>query len=105
MGASLTTAGIICALGVAAVGLVSVGSAAATSQRAAGIADSAALAAAETLAGFAAGDPCANAATLAAAQAAVVSRCELSGLIATVEISTQFGALPVHAIARAGPPR
>lgn len=104
MGASLATAGVICAAAIAAAGLVGVGAAAAESQRAAGVADAAALAAADTLAGFAAGDPCQRAGEVAAAQSATVESCVLDGLVATVAVRTSFGGIPVAAIARAGPP-
>ena len=105
MGATIATAGIVCALGIAATAFVGLGAAASESQRAAGIADAAALAAADTLAGFAAGEPCRNAEAVAISQTASIARCDLEGLIATVEIRSHFGAIPVTAIARAGPPR
>jgi len=104
MAASIATAGIVCAVGIAAVGLVGVGAAAAESQRASGIADAAALAAAETLAGFSAGEPCERSGRVAAAQGADVTSCEIDGLVATVAIRTRFGAIAVTAVARAGPP-
>lgn len=105
MGASVATAGVVCAVALAATALVGVGAAAAESQRAAGVADAAALAAADTLAGFAAGDPCQRAGEVAAAQEASVESCALDGLVATVAVRTTFGGIPVRAIARAGPPQ
>lgn len=105
MGTSIASAGVVCAIGIAAAGLVGIGGAAAESQRASGIADAAALAAAETLAGFAAGEPCDRASEVASAQAANLVACALDGLVATVTVETRFGAFPVTASARAGPPR
>jgi Flp pilus assembly protein TadG len=104
MTASIATAGAICAIGIAAAGLVGIGAAAAESQRASGIADAAALAAAETLAGFAAGEPCERAHRVAASQSGSVTGFGHDGLVATVTVRTRFGAIPVAAVARAGPP-
>lgn len=82
--------------------------------RAAGAADAAALAAADSVSGWSAGPPCAEAGRLAAANGAALSRCEVDGQIVTVEveIATGFGVIagwhtPVAVVwqrASAGPP-
>lgn len=104
MGASVLTAAAIGAAATLALGCVVVGAAATEAQRVAGIADAAALAAADALSGFAAGDPCAQAAAVAEPQAATMRNCAVSGREATIEISTTLAGLPIVAIARAGPP-
>jgi len=87
-----------------AVSLVTAGSAAVFSQRIAGVADAAALAAADAASGAIDGDPCARAAEIASASASQVTACELVGLVATVTVSAPFGWLSATAVARAGPP-
>ena len=63
--------------------------------RAAGAADAAALAAADAASGWSAGPPCAEAGRLAAENRAALARCEIDGLVVTVEveIATGFGAI------------
>ena len=104
MGAAIAVSGTIGLTAALAVSLAAVGGAAAEAQRASGIADAAALAAADALSGFAAGDPCDRAARIASAQAASVTSCDLDGLVATVSVSTRYARIPVAAVARAGPP-
>ncbi len=96
--------GVLAVTTALASGLASVGAAAAWSQRLAGAADAAALAAADTASGAVTGDPCARASEVAAASEATVGTCELDGLIATVTVSARFGVLTSSASARAGPP-
>jgi secretion/DNA translocation related TadE-like protein len=93
------------ALAVLAVSLavVALGGAAALRQRVIAAADSAALAAADTALGAAPGSPCANAERIAAAHGASLVRCELDGLVVTVEATASFAGIPVRARARAGP--
>ena len=104
MAGSALAAGIAGTATVLMIGLAAVGGAAAESQRVAGIADAAALAAADAASGALPGDPCVRAAEVAGAQRASVASCVLDGLVATVTVSTAYAALPVHATARAGPP-
>jgi secretion/DNA translocation related TadE-like protein len=66
-------------------------------------ADAAALAAADTLSGRAAGYPCANAERAAALNEASVSSCSSDGLIATVSVTRDWARLWLQAAARAGP--
>ena len=98
---SVATAG--CAA-VLAVGLTAAGGAAIFSQRLAGAADAAALAAADAASGAVDGAPCDRAAQVASAAGAVVSACDLDGLIATITVAATFARFPAEATARAGPP-
>lgn len=97
-GAAALTASLALAFGA-------VGAAAVAAQRLSGAADGAALAAADVLSGFAAGDPCARASEVAAAHRARVVICEVHARDATIVVEGSFGALPVRAASRAGPPR
>lgn len=85
-------------------GAVLVGEAGVLSQRAAGAADAAALAAADTVTGAITGDACVRAGEAAVANGAVVESCVVSGAIATVAVSVSRGPLTATARARAGPP-
>lgn len=103
-------AGTIVAVGLvgAAVGLALLLAPVATvgiaRHRATTAADAAALAAADTVVGIAAGDPCGNAGLTAAANGAALERCELDGLVATVEVRVVAGWASIAARASAGPP-
>ncbi len=102
--------GAVAAVGVLATGvllgasLLSVGTAAAWSQRLSGAADAAALAAADAASGAVAGVPCERAAEVAATAGAAVIACELDDLVATVTLGATYGVVPVSVAARAGPP-
>ena len=87
-----------------AFAVVALGGATALRQRVIAAADAAALAAADTALGAAPGSPCANADRVAAAHGATLVRCELDGLIATVETTASVAGIPVRARSRAGPP-
>jgi len=104
MGASVLTAGAVGCAATLAMGLAVVGGAAVAGQRASGIADAGALAAADALAGFATGDPCGRASQVVSAQGASVTSCDTDGLIATIRVSMTYARFPVTAAARAGPP-
>ncbi|GGH43364.1 Rv3654c family TadE-like protein [Microbacterium album] len=104
MAGSALGAGVVAASVVLMLGLAATGSAAVESQRMAGVADAAALAAADTASGAVGGDPCVRAAQVAGAQRASLVSCELDGLVATVTVSATFAGMPVVATARAGPP-
>lgn len=67
-------------------------------------ADSAALAAADTLSGRAAGYPCENAATAAQLNSATITSCSSDSLVATVAVTCDWAELRLTARARAGPP-
>ncbi|KAA9107567.1 helicase [Microbacterium rhizomatis] len=104
MPGTMLAAGVVACSATLAVGLVTAGAAAVFAQRLAGAADAAALAAADAGSGAVPGVPCDRAAEIAAAGGAVVLRCELEGLVATVIVGAEFARLPATAAARAGPP-
>lgn len=74
-------------------------------QQAAGAADAAALAAADTASGLVSGVPCERASRAAELNGATLDACEVTGLIALVQVSTAVLGLPITASARAGPPQ
>ena len=106
MAGSAVAAGLLGVVGALAIGLAVVGGAAVTAQRAAGAADAAALAAADAATGAVPVDeePCAIAARVAAAAGATVTRCAISGFVATVEVQAAYAGLAAVSRARAGPP-
>ncbi|WP_065571299.1 Rv3654c family TadE-like protein [Microbacterium oleivorans] len=104
MAGTATTVGVLAVTATLAVGFVTAGAAASTAARAAGAADAAALAAADTASGLVLGEPCEQAADVAAHVGASLTACRLDGLIATVEVSVAFAAWDARARARAGPP-
>ncbi|MCR2783989.1 MULTISPECIES: Rv3654c family TadE-like protein [unclassified Microbacterium] len=104
MPGTVATVGVLAAGVLFGASLLSVGTAAAWSQRLAGAADAAALAAADAASGAVAGVPCERAAQVGATVGAEVIACELDGLVATVTLGATYGVLPVSAAARAGPP-
>lgn len=71
---------------------------------AAAAADAAALAAADTRSGIHAGDPCEQAARLAAAHGAALRACVIDGAVVTVEAAVGTAFVAVVAAATAGPP-
>lgn len=68
-------------------------------------ADSAALAAAETVAGLAPGDPCGHAEALAQRAGATLAACTRGGADVTVTVERRIWGLKLRATARAGPER
>ena len=72
-------------------------------QRVLGAADAAALAAGDTLLGVVPGVPCEVAATVADADGARITECELDGYLVTVTVSARVGIFEVTARSRAGP--
>lgn len=104
MPSTVAMVGVLAVTATLVAGLAAAGAAAVHSQRLAGAADSAALAAADTLTGLAEGDPCARAEDLAVTAGAVVATCIIDGFIATVTVTAPFGVFPAAATARAGPP-
>lgn len=72
-------------------------------QRAASAADASALAAASVALGIVPGIPCAAAASLATANRASLTRCEVDGAIVTVRLSVPILGFDVSATATAGP--
>ncbi|TPW77315.1 Rv3654c family TadE-like protein [Schumannella soli] len=98
VGVVVTTAGI-------ALAVVGLGAGLTERQRVIAAADAAALAAADTASGAVSGDPCTQAARLAAAHRAALAACRISGAEATVEVHGEFAGIPLTARARAGPPQ
>jgi secretion/DNA translocation related TadE-like protein len=72
-------------------------------QRLQGVADIAALAAADTASGLQPGNPCKNAENISARATFTVQECRLDGLISRVTVMTVFGPFELVAQARAGP--
>ncbi|WP_342384325.1 Rv3654c family TadE-like protein [Agrococcus sp. KRD186] len=103
-------AGAALALAVATAALllamlvVGAGTAAIAQARAAAAADAAVLAAADALAGFADGSPCALAQAVATASHARLADCRIDGLEARVTATVPVGPLTASVTARAGPP-
>ncbi len=69
-----------------------------------GAADAAALAAADVAIGIVPGIPCEAAASVARVNHAMVTGCQVDGVIVTVRVSVAILGLPVSATATAGPP-
>jgi secretion/DNA translocation related TadE-like protein len=104
MPGATSTVGVLAVAATLTVGLAPVSAASVFSQRLAGGADAAALAAADAASGAVTGVPCERAAAVAAASGVSLAGCEVDGLVATVTVSGRFGALTATARARAGPP-
>jgi len=96
--------GVVGVCATLVLGLAAVGAAAVAGQRVAGAADAAALAAADAASGAVAGVPCERASEVAQASGAALTSCRLDGLVATVTVTTPFGAFVATASSRAGPP-
>jgi len=103
MAGTILSVGVVACAATLAVTFVTAGGAAVFSQRLAGTADAAALAAADAASGLVDGVPCDRAAELAAVGGAELAACDLDGLVATVTVSAVFGRVPATASARAGP--
>ena len=104
MAGTVLSVGIAVCTATLAASFVTAGAAAAFGQRMAGVADAAALAAADAASGAVTGIPCDRAAEVASAAGADIASCSLDGLVATVGIASSFLRLPASATARAGPP-
>jgi secretion/DNA translocation related TadE-like protein len=68
-----------------------------------GAADAAALAAADVAVGISTGVPCDVAREVGAANGAVIARCDVDGLVVTVQANATFLTFPLRASATAGP--
>ena len=104
MAGTILAVGVVVCAATLSVGFTAAGAAAVFSQRIAGAADSAALAAADAASGLVDGVPCDRAAEIASAAGGELTGCDLDGLIATVTVSGSFGRFAAMASARAGPP-
>lgn len=87
------------------IGLAATGGAAVAARRAAGAADNAAIAAADSVSGALPGEPCERAAEVAEASGARLVSCGTDDLDAIVTVEVSFGGMAAAARARAGPPR
>lgn len=92
----------VCIVCVAAAGVV--GHASVARVRVAAAADAAALAGADTLAGFVAGDACSVATRAAELNGARLASCAVSGADVSVVVGTTVLGVAVSVGARAGPP-
>lgn len=97
VGVTAVVAGATVALGLALGAAVQV-------QRLSGIADAAALAAADTVSGAMTGVPCEAATVVAEHGGASLHECDVDGLVATVTVAGAYGGIPFDVRARAGPP-
>lgn len=106
MAGSALAAGLLTVAASLSLGLAAVGGAAVTAQRSAGAADAAALAAADVISGAVAiaDEPCAVAARVATASGATLTRCDVDGFVATVQVEAAYAGLAAVSRARAGPP-
>jgi secretion/DNA translocation related TadE-like protein len=95
---------IVCATIACALAALSFGSALAARQRLVAAADAGALAAADTLLGVVAGDPCARAAEVAAAHRVTLTVCDVDAVQTRVQVGASVLGVPISAESRAGPP-
>lgn len=104
MSGTALSVGALAITATLALGCASIGAAAAHATRLSGVADAAALAAADAATGAISGVPCERAAELTARAGATLAACTVEGMIATVRVDAAFGVFPAAARARAGPP-
>ncbi|MDQ1136125.1 secretion/DNA translocation related TadE-like protein [Microbacterium sp. SORGH_AS 1204] len=104
MAGSVSTVGVVAALVAVTVSLGVVGGAVVEARRVAGIADAAALAAADAASGAVPGVPCERAGRVAAAGDVHLSTCDVAGLVATIMVAGAYGGISFDARSRAGPP-
>lgn len=102
--ASVIAIGLVAVAVVGAAAVGAVGHATAARVGLEGAADAAALAGADTLAGFVSDDPCRIAALAAELNAARLDACVVSGAIVQVTVVTSILGVAVSSRARAGPP-
>ncbi|MDQ1084740.1 MULTISPECIES: Rv3654c family TadE-like protein [Microbacterium] len=104
MAGTVATVGVVAALAAVTVSLAVVGGAVVEARRVAGVADAAALAAADAASGAVSGSPCERADQVAEVSGLRVDTCEMEGLIATITVGGAYGGIPLDARSRAGPP-
>lgn len=106
MAGTVLAAAVLMVAGTGAIGMGVIAGAAGTAQTVSGVADNAALAAANVAIGLVSGDPCAVASRIARASGIRVTECavndDATGVSVTVVGETRFGVFPVRAVARAG---
>lgn len=96
--------GIVAALVVLTAAAIPLLGALIVHQRVVRAADSAALAAADTLSGRVTGYPCENAERMAGLARTRLDDCRLDELIARAQVSAEYLGMHLAAVARAGPP-
>ena len=101
---SVLAIGLVAALVCLTLMLVPLYAVLVAKQSIAGAADAAALAAADVRVGLEAGQPCAVASRVAAANGAALSACSVDGLVVTVVATTSVAGFAVSVAATAGPP-
>ncbi|MDF2579974.1 MAG: helicase [Microbacterium sp.] len=99
-----TAVGVLAVTATVAAGCALAGAAAIQSARVSAVADTAALAAADTALGFAGGVPCDRAAQVVARSGHALAACEMDGVVATVLVESTAGVFAIQARSRAGPP-
>ena len=106
MAGTILATALVLVAGAGAVGMGAIAGAAGVAQAVSGVADNAALAAADVAMGIVAGDPYAVASHIARSSGAAVRTCEVSeqrsGVTVTVVVEARFGLFPVRVRARAG---
>lgn len=105
MPGAILVVGSILVTSTLTLGLAATGGAVVAGRRAAGVADNAAIAAADTVSGALPGEPCERATEVAQASGARLSACSIHDLDATVTVEVSFAGMAATARARAGPPR
>lgn len=100
-----TAIGVLAVTATVAAGCALAGVAAIQSARVSAVADTAALAAADTALGFVGGVPCDRAEQVVARSGLALTACEVDGVVATVAVASSAGVFAVQARARAGPPQ
>lgn len=104
MPGTILVVGSMLATATLTIGLAATGGAAVVARRAAGAADNAAIAAADTVSGALPGEPCQRAAEVAEASGARLIDCGTDDLDAIITVEVPFAGMVTTARARAGPP-
>jgi len=106
MAGPILAAALVLVAGAGAVGIGAIAGAAGVAQAASGVADNAALAAADVAMGLTSGDPCAVASRIARASGVDMVACDVaghaSGVTIAVVVEARFGVFPIRVAARAG---
>jgi len=103
MPGSALAVGIIALTATLAIGAATAGAASVRMTHASGVADAAALAAADAASGAVTGIPCERAAQVADRGRVTLTACTVSDLVVTIEVAAALGPFTARARARAGP--
>lgn len=104
MAGAVLSVGVLAVSATLIVGCAVAGGVSVAATRLAGVADAAALAAADAVSGAIPGVPCERARDIAVVAGSVLAACAVEGMVVTVTVTTRLGSFPVAARARAGPP-